>query len=582
MIWFSTSYAYILNQTPLGTPTHWPNSESKIDIYLNPENNQNFDTAKIQEILSDSIGQWNGLSRLIIEQHLTSGRNQNGINEIIFSSNPSFGSAVLGVTNADFRQSDGVILGGDITINQSLVSMDKSALNYLGNVLTHELGHFLGLGHGQVIGSTMFYLLSRGQYVLSDDDKAGVYSLYPNGNISKGSITGKIIGGKNLVPVFGTQVQAISVKTGKISAAGVSELDGKFKILGLPLNDQYLIYTRPIIQAGSPSSLPLVYSNARSDFCEDSKGYRGSFFQACGGNSEGFPQSINLTSSTLDIGNITIRCGLDSPPEYVQKKGATNSDFDLFAYTNSGLGGSFVGFFTDQEMQLTDSQDIHDTFHVNLSSVKDWSKYSSSPLYLEVKVINQNFFSVFQANVSIKNATSDFVSTPAYSVESDGWVSINTIAHYPINSNVAESSVNDFEIKIKPELRREYSTFSRVPINKSELFPSMDEFKDSLYLYLVIATVVKKNNDEMTYSQVASKNDFLSDNSYCPDATNTYALTSYSAKGLTNDSSKNKVAGCGMVEDQNNAAGGGPGGFLVGLIFSFIISYAASRYSKMA
>ncbi len=582
MIWFSTSYAYILNQTNLGTPTHWPNTKANVDIYLNTENGRSYEAVKIQEIVSDSIGQWNGLSRVTIEQHLTSGKNQNGVNEIIFSADPTLGSAVMGVTNVDYRQSDGAILEADITINERLVSLDKSAVDYLGNVLTHELGHFLGLGHGQVNGSTMFYLNARGHYILADDDKAGVYGLYPTGNSSKGSIIGKIFGGKNLTSVFGAQVQAISVKNGKVAAASVSELDGKFKINGLPLDDQYLIYTQPLIQVGTPSSLPLSYSNARTDFCEASKNYRGSFFQSCGGNAEGFPQAIKLSSSTLDIGNITIRCGLDSPPEYVQKKGATGSDFDLNAYTNSGLGGSFVGFFSDREMQLIDSQDIHDTFHVDLSGVKDWSKYSSSPLYLEIKVLNQNFYSVYKANVFIKNAVSDFVTTSAYTVENDGWVSINTVAHSLIDINVAESSVNDFEIKIKPELRKSYSTFSGNPIEKKELFPSIDEFKDNLYFYLVIATVVKKNDDGITYSQVASKDDFLSDNSYCPDAINTYALTNYSAKGLTDDSNKNKVAACGTVEDENNAAGGGPGGFMIGLIFSLILSYAVSRYSKMA
>jgi hypothetical protein len=70
----------------------------------------------------------------------------------------------------------------------------------------------------------------------------------------------------------------------------------------------------------------------------------------------------------------------------------------------------------------------------------------------------------------------------------------------------------------------------------------------------------------------------------CTDAINTYALTNFSAKGISSNSDRKKVAGCGTVVDSNDGAGGGggPGGFMVGLLLCFIISYALSRYSKMA
>ena len=106
--------------------------------------------------------------------------------------------------------------------------------------------------------------------------------------------------------------------------------------------------------------------------------------------------------------------------------------------------------------------------------------------------------------------------------------------------------------------------------------------QEDQYIYLVTTTIVKKNDDG-TFTQIASKNDLLSDNTMCPDGINTYALTNYSAKGGLASSDRKKVAGCGtVVDDANGAGGAGPGGFMIGLLLCFIISYASSRYSKMA
>ena len=50
-------------------------------------------------------------------------------------------------------------------------------------MITHELGHWLGLAHSPDPYATMYYaLLPNGiQASLAGDDKAGVCSLYPNG-----------------------------------------------------------------------------------------------------------------------------------------------------------------------------------------------------------------------------------------------------------------------------------------------------------------------------------------------------------------------------------------------------------------
>lgn len=576
--WCQFTNAYVLNQTKSGLPVHWPTWMSTIDIYVNSQNSQGLLESTVQSVSTDSINQWNGNAKINVRKNTTQAKDQPELNELYFSTDPNiFGAGVIGVTQVAFKEETGEIVSADVLINDnfplSLVNTDQY---FLGNIITHELGHFLGLGHGQTAGSTMFFEATRGQYQLDDDDKAGLYTIYPTGDLKKGSISGTIIGGKNLTSVFGAYVQAISVKTGKVMGGSISDLNGKFTINGLFLNDQYLIYNGPIVKVGLPNN----YSAVRNDYCESSKKYRGSFFQSCAGSSEGFPEAINLNSSSVNVGNVTIRCGLDSPPEYLQKKNLATSDFDVNKYTTSGLGGSFVGFFSALEIgQIGLAQGPHDFFHINFSNVTNWDSISTSPLYLEVKVINQSLYSVFQTTLNITRKVSAVNNNYSTLVlENDGRPNIDKTVRIPINRG--DSSDNDFTILVSPQLVNGSYPLNGINYGKNDFFSSVTSFQDSLYFYLVIATVVKQNQDG-SFSQVSSKNDLLSDNTRCPDAVNAYALTNFTASGGVAGPDRKKAAGCGTV-DLDNAAGGGPGGFMVGLILSFIISYGLSRYSKMA
>lgn len=577
LVWSQTANSYIQNQTKSGIPLHWSSTSSIVDISVNSQNSEGISESLVQSIASSSVSEWNGNSKITLRKNTTTGKDQRDLNELYFSSDANYfnGSSVVGITLVSFSETTGVISTADILIKDNYsFSTDVTDMYYLGNVISHELGHFLGLGHGQVVGSTMYYSLSLGQNKISEDDRAGLYTVYPNSDTLKGALSGTIVGGKKLIGVFGAHVQAISVKTGKVIGAAVSELNGKFKINGLLKDDQYLIYTAPINKLGVPSN----YANARSDFCESSTKYRGSFFQSCGASSEGFPQAIKLNSSALDVGNITIRCGLDVPPEYLQNKLTTPANFNISSYSNSGLGGSFVGFFSNVE--LAQASVLPDYFKINFSHVTDWDEISkSTDLYVEVKVINQAFNSAFKPNISARRGLTNTAILPTplkYQQNSDGWVDIDTVTRLSINRS--DSSDNSFEIKVAPDLA---DSPSGIPFTKADLFPAYPDLYESLYFYLVTVNIVKANGDG-TYTQVSSREDVLSDNTRCPDAINTYALTSYTANGTPSSSEKKKAVGCGTVDDTTNNTRGGPGGFMVGLLLCFIISTALSRYSKMA
>jgi predicted Zn-dependent protease len=419
--------AYVRSLTSSNSTVHWASNISLVDIYVNPANTQSYPTTSVDSQVSSAISQWNSKSRISIRKNSTSGSYQDGLNELFFTTDPMVfnGTGVVGVTQVYFKNTNGQILEADIFINDTFsFSTDINDINYLGNVITHEMGHFLGLGHGQVAGSTMLYALARGESQISDDDAAGLYSIYPNGDTNKGALSGKIVGGNALVGVFGAHVQAISLSTGHVAGSTISDTDGTFSIEGLKKNDQYYIYTNPIAKIGLPSK----FDNVRYDFCSASKKYRGSFFQSCGSSFEGYPQAVKLNTSSVNVGKITIRCGLDVPTEYMQYKNITPAIFDLQSNVISGVGNSFAGFFSLQEIGLSKV----DYFRMDYSNI-NWNALSASgDLYVELKVINQALYSPFKAVIGVTRDSSSTTISPKYTQEADGWINIESVIRIPI------------------------------------------------------------------------------------------------------------------------------------------------------
>ena len=157
--WATNSKAYIQNRTQSDELIKWPIRTEKLDIYVNPSNTKMISSEDVNAIITASIRQWNGKSKISLNQKSTSSTNTEGVNEIYFSTDPSIfgnGTAVVAVTQVFLKNNTGEIVEADIIINDlTPFTTTKKALDYLGNIVSHELGHFLGLGHGQVPGSTM-------------------------------------------------------------------------------------------------------------------------------------------------------------------------------------------------------------------------------------------------------------------------------------------------------------------------------------------------------------------------------------------------------------------------------------------
>jgi len=93
----------------------------------------------------------------------------------------------LALTTVTFNVETGEIYDADIEINSedaeslAIGEVRPSDID-LHSVLTHEIGHFLGLSHTSVSGATMLPSLSEGQTDLATieaDDIAGICTIYP-------------------------------------------------------------------------------------------------------------------------------------------------------------------------------------------------------------------------------------------------------------------------------------------------------------------------------------------------------------------------------------------------------------------
>lgn len=153
-----------------------------------------------------------------------------------------------------FFNRKGFITEADIVLNPYLqFSTDGTFGTFdLESVITHELGHLLGLEHSPINGSTMYsHIGKNGVYsmpnftarTLSDDDISGIRAIYGTDDVRCcGSINGKLFlkTGKS---ASNFQVWAEESQTGKISAGVLTNSDGSFQLEGLNIG-KYILYTQ--------------------------------------------------------------------------------------------------------------------------------------------------------------------------------------------------------------------------------------------------------------------------------------------------------------------------------------------------
>src|SRR5262245_16497003 len=173
---------------------------------------------------------------------------RDGLNVVSFSDTSGLlGSSTIAATFSFFRTDAGqlAIDEADIVFNTTLnfsTSVEDNKFD-IQSVLTHEIGHLLGLDHSAMVSSVMvpFGAVSQlDQRTLSYDDIAGITEIYPltpaEGGI--GQIRGTVrIGGALL---FGANIVAVNAD-GTPIVSTLSQPDGTYILRFLPAG-AYRIY----------------------------------------------------------------------------------------------------------------------------------------------------------------------------------------------------------------------------------------------------------------------------------------------------------------------------------------------------
>ncbi len=147
----------------------------------------------------------------------------------------------------------GDIIDSDILLNSSVTfSTDASTPYDLQGVLTHELGHALGLDHSGLLGATMFPFGSNtktpflNQRLLNSDDRNFLTSVYPQGSGITATVKGRVVA-SDASPVKAALVTLVDT-AGDNFLQTITAGDGTYSTPA-PAGS-YMVYAEPINGTG--------------------------------------------------------------------------------------------------------------------------------------------------------------------------------------------------------------------------------------------------------------------------------------------------------------------------------------------
>ncbi|HJL00618.1 MAG TPA: matrixin family metalloprotease [Polyangiaceae bacterium LLY-WYZ-15_(1-7)] len=193
--------AYELKRTPSGDLVRW--ARGPVELHVAPVPTQaSFDRETLDEALTHATDAWRGIGGApdVLATRAPSDDAVGSIHVLTSWPTERWGHRLaVTITTYDMR---GRLLEADVFINGSLplAVLDEQAPAGappaeswdLSSVLTHELGHVLGLDESDVADAVMAPELPRGrtsQRVLREDDEAGILALYgdsPNEHLRYG------------------------------------------------------------------------------------------------------------------------------------------------------------------------------------------------------------------------------------------------------------------------------------------------------------------------------------------------------------------------------------------------------------
>ncbi len=250
------AYSHILaNNMGRLVMTHW--RDTRVKFYLNTQGCHDVDFATLQEI-ADAVAQtWSAVSSATVTVEFVGTTdampsaitNQaDGINVLYFDNTNRVippNSGILGVTYVSY-DNDGSIVDTDIILNDAewnLAQRNADGTTMLQALLTHEMGHALGLDHSTLneppdIQPSLYPYFAGGESTLEIDDEAGISCIYPNASFDDdyGTVKGKVTAGSR--GLFGANVVLTDTSSNQKVVSAFSGMEtitgGEYTIKGIP------------------------------------------------------------------------------------------------------------------------------------------------------------------------------------------------------------------------------------------------------------------------------------------------------------------------------------------------------------
>jgi hypothetical protein len=526
--------AYVPSLTTTGKKIKWADSRSSLDLQL-VTNSSRISSVTTEAIVEDSVSRWRPYSPFPLYVTPVNNAFLGSFDPTISFSNSfnSFGSGVVALTSISYSESTGLINSADIFINESFASPVNMTTTpsasggddaYLGDIVTHELGHLFGLSHSEVAGSTMFFSIFKDQYTPSLEDQHALESHYSDGGGRV--ISGRIIGGDN-VSIFGAKVQLYSVTQNKIKASVISAENGSFRFSNLE-SDRYLIIVNKLKNI---TSLPEKFGNVKNDFCPDK--FVLSVFSKCGGRNKGRAQIFDLENDNwIDVGDISISCDVNVNKEYLASKLEEDFSFTADYFDGENLvHGSLLGVFFDNEIENAYTNSDYDSFKIDLTNLNA----SLGGYSLKINVLSDAFYNNSSLTLSYRREDQASFTVYTPSTNAIGLIENDRSISLPLSTN---SSDNVFYFKVMPQYYDDDSIeekFARKSIYTT--------FKEAEQVYLISYELF------FSGSQIEPINfKPYEDNQFCTDAIRSYSIQKANPDSLqlTNASALN-TAGCGTI-----------------------------------
>ncbi len=287
LLFAQTTFAYTLAQTSNGQNVRWRYGQ-KLFLAGNPYGVDSFDSTLFWNAAVNGLQQWKWATGGQFDFEYWQGTDprkfpenttDDSISNIFFASSSGITTDpnVIGFTQVSYNDNTGNITDIHVMLNDVNFQLTSSISDttakpaqarsrpkvYLNNIITHELGHALGLSHSGNINSSMLYVEFPEQAKIACDDWAGVQHLYPDSGSGTGQLDGTILS-PNGDPVAGAQVTAISQSRGIPIATVLTNQSGNYHFGALASGEVGLM-VQPF--QGSAAAIPTALQAKVTSFC---------------------------------------------------------------------------------------------------------------------------------------------------------------------------------------------------------------------------------------------------------------------------------------------------------------------------